>query len=146
MITKITQGTISNKVMETNKKTLVDINKEVPFKVPENYFSQFNESIMTKLPEKEVKPIEPVTLWDKSKTWIYMAAMFFGLFFTVKVLVTSTDTLNPTHNIASTSIYQQDSWDDVKISEEEFFDYLETQFVDENYYDLVYNQVYLNSL
>ena len=146
MITKITQGTISNKVMETNKKTLVDINKEVPFKVPENYFSQFNESIMTKLPEKEVKQIEPVTLWDKSKTWIYMAAMFFGLFFTVKVLVTSTDTLNPTHNIASTSIYQQDSWDDVKISEEEFFDYLETQFVDENYYDLVYNQVYLNSL
>ena len=146
MITKITQGTISNKVMETNKKTLVDINKEIPFKVPENYFSQFNESIMTKLPEKEVKQIEPVTLWDKSKTWIYMAAMFFGLFFTVKVLVTSTDTLNPTHNIASTSIYQQDSWDDVKISEEEFFDYLETQFVDENYYDLVYNQVYLNSL
>lgn len=132
--------------METNKKTLVDINKEIPFKVPENYFSQFNESIMTKLPEKEVKQIEPVTLWDKSKTWIYMAAMFFGLFFTVKVLVTSTDTLNPTHNIASTSIYQQDSWDDVKISEEEFFDYLETQFVDENYYDLVYNQVYLNSL
>ncbi len=132
--------------METNKKTLVDINKDIPFKVPENYFSQFNESIMAKLPEKEVKIVEPVTLWEKSKTWMYMAAMFFGLFFTIKVLVTSTDTSNQTNNIASTTISQEDSWNDVKISEEEFFDYIETQFVDENYYDLVYNQVYLNSL
>ena len=132
--------------MEKNKKTLVDISKDVPFKVPENYFSQFNESIMAKLPEKEVKIVEPVTLWEKSKTWIYMAAMFFGLFFTIKVLVTSTDTSIPTQNIASTSLSQQDSWNDVKISEEDFFNYIENQFVDENYYDLVYNQVYLNSL
>lgn len=132
--------------METNKKTLVDISKDVPFKVPENYFSQFNESIMAKLPEKEVKIVEPVTLWEKSKTWIYMAAMFFGLFFTIKVLVTSTDTSIPTQNIASTSLSQQDSWNDIQISEEDFFNYIENQFVDENYYDLVYNQVYLNSL
>ena len=132
--------------METNKKTLADINKHVPFKVPENYFSQFNETIMDMLPEKEVMPVKTVTLWDKSKTWVYMAAMFLGLFFTIKVLVTSTDTSSSTQNIASTSISQENYWNDVRISEEEFFDYIETQFVEEDYYDLVYNQVDLDSL
>lgn len=132
--------------METKKQSLADINKNVPFKVPENYFSQFNESIMAALPEKEIIPVRPITLWEKSKTWVYMAAMFLGLFFTVKVLVTTTDTSNSINNTASTSISQQDYWSDVRISEEEFFDYIETQFVEEDYYDLVYNQDYLNSL
>ena len=132
--------------METKKHSLADINKNVPFKVPENYFSQFNETIMDMLPEKEVMPVKTVTLWDKSKTWVYMAAMFLGLFFTIKVLVTSTDTSSSTQNIASTSISQENYWNDVRISEEEFFDYIETQFVEEDYYDLVYNQVDLDSL
>ena len=30
--------------METKKQTLSDIDNKVPFKVPENYFSQLNET------------------------------------------------------------------------------------------------------
>lgn len=126
--------------METKKHSLADINKNVPFKVPENYFSQFNESIMAALPEKKIIPTKPVTLWDKSKTWVYMAAMFLGLFFTIKVLVTTTDPSSSINTTASTSIAQQDYWSDVRISEEDFFNYIETQFVEEDYYNLVYNQ------
>lgn len=132
--------------METKKQTLADIGNKVPFKVPENYFAQLNESIMAKLPEKEAPVINTVSLWDKSKTWLYMAAMFLGLFFTVKVLTTNTQTKSSDNNTASISISQQEYWSDVEISEDEFFDYLEAQFVDENYYDLVHNQDYLNSL
>ncbi len=119
--------------METKKQTLEDIGNKIPFKVPENYFSLVNETIMANLPKKEAPVIETVSLWDKSKPWVYMAAMFLGLFFTVKVLITNTSTV-------------QNYWSDVEISEEEFFDYIETQFADENYYDLVHNQDYLNSL
>ena len=132
--------------METKKQTLADIGNKIPFKVPENYFSQFNESIMAKLPEKEAPVVRRVTLWDKSKTWLYMAAMFLGLFFTIKVLTTSTGTNSIENNTASTSISQQQYWSDVEISEDEFFEYIETQFVDENYYNLVNNQDYSNSL
>lgn len=132
--------------METKKQTLEDIGNKVPFKVPENYFSQLNESIMANLPEKETPVIKPITLWDKSKTWLYMAAMFFGLFFTIKVLTTSTRPISSENNTASTSFSEQRYWNDVEISEEEFFDYIETQFVDENYYDLVNNEDYSNSL
>ena len=130
--------------METKKQTLADISKEVPFKVPENYFAQFNESIMAKLPEKEAPVIRKITLWEKSKPFVYMAAMFLGLFFTIKILITSTDPNPSNQNTASISI--EEYWSDVEISEEEFFNYIETQFVDEDYYDLVYNQEYSNSL
>ncbi len=132
--------------METKKQTLADIGNKVPFKVPENYFSQLTETIMANLPEKEAPVVRNVTMWEKSKTWLYMAAMFLGLFFTIKVLTTSTQTRPTENNTASNSISQQDYWSDVQISEEEFFEYIETQFVDENYYDLVQNQDYLNSL
>ena len=132
--------------MKTKKQTLADINKNVPFKVPENYFSQFNESIIEALPEKKITPVKPVTLWQKSQTWVYMAAMFLGLFFTMKVIVDSTDKYNPKVNTASTTISQQDYWNDVKISEDEFFEYIETQFIEEDYYDLIYNQNNANSL
>ncbi len=133
--------------METKKQTLADISNKVPFKVPENYFAQFNESIMAKLPEKEVPVVAKVSLWDKTKPWLYMAAMFFGLFFTIRVLVTNSTTKSSERNIASTAtISEQSYWSDVEISEEDFFDYIETQFVEENYYDLIYNQDYLNSL
>lgn len=132
--------------MKTKKQTLADINKNVPFKVPENYFSQFNESIIEALPEKKITPVKPVTLWQKSQTWVYMAAMFLGLFFTMKVIVDSTDKYNPKVNTASTTISQQDYWNDVKISEDDFFEYIETQFIEEDYYDLIYNQNNANSL
>ena len=134
------------KNMETKKQALADISKEIPFKVPENYFLQLNESIMANLPEKEAPMIRKVTMWEKTKPWIYLAAMFLGLFFTIKVLTTSTQTNSSEKNTASTSISQQDYWSDVKISEEEFFNYIEAQFVDENYYDLVNSQDNSNSL
>ena len=134
------------KNMETKKQTLADISKEVPFKVPENYFLQLNESIMAKLPEKEAPVIRKVTMWEKTKPWVYLAAMFLGLFFIIKVLTTNTQTNSSEKNTASTSISQQDYWSDVKISEEEFFNYIEAQFVDENYYDLVNSQDNSNSL
>ncbi|MFA5656608.1 MAG: hypothetical protein WDA37_07665 [Dysgonamonadaceae bacterium] len=129
--------------METKKIRLENIDKKVPFKVPENYFSQFNESLMANLPVKETPKVRKITIWEKSKPWVYMAAMFLGLFFTIQLLVKNSNTPQTASNTFQT---EQNYWGDVKISEDDFFDYVETQFVDENYYDLVYNQVYLNSL
>lgn len=135
--------------MKTKKQTLAEIGNKVPFKVPENYFSELNDSIMANLPEKEAPVVEVVTMWDKVKPWLYMAAMFLGLFFTIRLITNSTqpNSSNARENTASTiTSSQQNYWNDVSISEEEFFDYIETQFVDEDYYDLVNTLEYSNSL
>ena len=46
------------------KIRLEDINKTDPFKVPENYFEQFNEEIMKHLPAIKTPEFEPV-LYEK---------------------------------------------------------------------------------
>lgn len=59
-----------------------------PFTVPEGYFENFSKELMNKLPEKEQMPaLEPASTWQRIKPWAYMAAMFCGLMFTVRVVV-----------------------------------------------------------
>lgn len=59
-----------------------------PFAVPEGYFENFSKGLMDKLPEKEQMPApETANTWQRIKPWVYMAAMFCGLMFTVRVVV-----------------------------------------------------------
>ena len=57
------------------------------FTVPENYFENLVPNIMEQLPEVEAEPATPIRLWDRVKPWMYMAAMFCGLFFTIRAVV-----------------------------------------------------------
>lgn len=52
-------------------------------------FRQLLKELMNKLPEKEQTstPQETITTWQRIKPWIYMAAMFCGLMFSVRVVV-----------------------------------------------------------
>jgi len=59
-----------------------------PFRVPENYFENFTQELMNKLPEKEPVPAMPEpTLWQRVKPWVYMTAMFCGIMLSVRIFV-----------------------------------------------------------
>ena len=53
-----------------------------PFTVPENYFEQFAEQFETQI---AIKPLSPIKLL---RPWLYMAAMFMGVFFMAKIAFT----------------------------------------------------------
>ena len=55
--------------------------KRNPFHVPEGYFEDFTQRLMDQLPEQEeVQPDEEqITLWQRVKPVLYMAAMFVGM-------------------------------------------------------------------
>lgn len=59
-----------------------DKNKN-PFKVPENYFENFNSKMMEQLPEKEENKAKIVPLWKKVLPWTAVAAALFGILFSV---------------------------------------------------------------
>lgn len=138
--------------MDTKINKLEEISKaENPFKVPENYFAQFNEEIMNRLPEKEIVVPEPISMWDRAKPWVYLAAMFVGLYITINFLMKTPGNDNTTENqIASqqtlSGSYENTDnyWSAVQITEEEFYQYLEEQLVDDSYFDYMYHQYYLN--
>ena len=87
-------------------------------------------------------------MWDKAKPWVYMAAMFMGIFFTIQLLTRNAvnqqqDSVNQIATIQSTQ-FTDDYWSKVQISEEEFYQYLEEQLVKDGYYDYMYNQINMN--
>ena len=93
-----------------------------PFKVPEHFFENFTAELMDKLPEQEEKPELKITPWTRIKPWIYMAAMFTGLLFTVRLFVGA-----PHQGKTDTPIMA--SVDDV--SDEEMNDIVSRTFMDD---------------
>lgn len=108
----------------------IDKNKN-PFKVPENYFENFNADIMSKLPTKEEKKAKIVPLWRKVVPWTAVAAVFFGVLFMTGVFKQGTSFMQPnsvmTSGVASSSL------------EDDYFLFLEDEVADANFREMMYS-------
>ena len=72
---------------------LTKYGKDSGFKVPENYFADFNQRMADMLPEVEITPVDvKPTLWQRVKPLAYLAAMFAGLWCMLSVLNNFSDT------------------------------------------------------
>lgn len=74
--------------MGKEENILRKVGTKNPFRVPNQYFENFTQELMGKLPEKESLPSLPEpTLWQRVKPWIYMTAMFCGIMLSVRIFV-----------------------------------------------------------
>ncbi|MDE6071192.1 MAG: hypothetical protein K2G53_01420 [Muribaculaceae bacterium] len=66
------------------------------WKVPEEYFEEVYKEIAAKLPEPEVQRLVEMTRWQRFKPYVYLAAMFAGIWLMMQVFrnVGSDMTLN----------------------------------------------------
>ncbi len=104
---------------------------------------------MHRLPEKEFAPPRKVSLWEKAKPWVYLAAMLAGLYVTITYITQSPDEglfasrkKAPEQPVVDSPT--DSYWSTVYVTEEEFYEYLEDQLVNDGYYDYLYHQLYLN--
>ncbi|MFV0539099.1 MAG: hypothetical protein ACK5M3_17300 [Dysgonomonas sp.] len=111
----------------------LDKNKN-PFKVPENYFQNFNAEIMEKLPAKEIKTAKIVPLWKKVIPWTAVAAAFVGILFLTGILDQGSQS-DPD------SIPVTVSTSGIASSEEEdfYYSFLENEVVKAKYKEMLYN-------
>ncbi len=103
--------------------------KANPFKVPENYFENFNNKIMEQLPHKEVKKSKIVPLWKKVVPWTAAAAILCGVIFSTGVLEKGT-----TPGSAPMADSKSASYD-----EEDYFLFLEDEVMSSQFKDMMYN-------
>jgi hypothetical protein len=80
--------------MHNNTGRLEEIKKKNPFKTPEGYFDNLTANVLAQLPEKNEKEDRILSLWERVQPWIYMAAMFVGLTFMIRMFVGSSPNLN----------------------------------------------------
>jgi hypothetical protein len=101
-----------------------------PFTVPEGYFENLTQNVMASLPEQEsvysTKII--VTPWMRIRPYLYAAAAFAGIFFTIKLAVGISSRQEPLVT-QETTIY----------SDEYIDSFLETAMIDD--YTLYYSFV-----
>ena len=115
--------------MKEEDKLLQQIGKKNPFQVPDNYFDNFTKEVMQKLPEKEkvmMKP-EELTLWDKVKPWVYMAAVFIGAALIIRVASTDAPTDMDSDTIAAEEVemeYLTDMLEDSMLDDYSLYVYL----------------------
>lgn len=105
------------------------VGKKNPFKVPENYFETFRSAIENKLPPYPEKPVERrVSAWQRFKPYVYLAAMFAGIWCMMKVF----------HNVSQNQSIGVDNFQDkiaLVMNDQETMDfYTDEQF--ENDIDL----------
>ena len=69
--------------------------KDSGFKVPENYFEDFNKKMAEMLPDVEITPVDvKPTMWQRIKPLVYMAAMFAGVWCMIQVFSNFTNSGN----------------------------------------------------
>ncbi len=113
---------------------LNNIEKNNPFRVPENYFQNFNEEIMNQLPEKKVQK-KIVPLWRSTGKWVAAAAVVAG----IAILgVNYIDNRSPDINRFSTESTISTNDNSVSV-ENDYYQFLEDEATQLVYRDAVYN-------
>lgn len=87
------------------------------FRVPDGYFDELNAKILAELPPYKMAPkTVHMSMWQRVKPYVYLAAMFAGIWMMMKVFhtVSTADRLtldNPPEAIAQ--MLDADSFDDI---------------------------------
>lgn len=71
--------------MNKEEKLKVKIGTETGFKVPDGYFDEVFSKIAASLPEQTIEKPKPLTKWQRMKPYVYMAAMFAGIWCMMKM-------------------------------------------------------------
>lgn len=81
--------------MKPEEQLLSKYGKESGMRVPEGYFADLQKNIMDSLPEyKKAEPKLDVSRWQRVKPYVYLAAMFCGIWLMMKVFHTATQPMS----------------------------------------------------
>lgn len=102
--------------MDKEYKLIEKYGREGGWKVPEGYFESVYEEIGAKLPEiPDIQRHVEMTLWQKVKPYVYLAAMFAGIWLMMKVFYHASGNVtlnleNPPEHIAM-AMAENDGYD-----------------------------------
>ncbi len=93
--------------------------KNPGFKVPDNYFEDFNKRMADMLPDVEITPVDiKPTMWQRLKPFAYLAAMFAGVWLMMSVFshFTASNNLNGVRAVAEKLDDDKENLDDFIMS------------------------------
>lgn len=104
---------------QEESEILKQLGKDPGFKIPENYFDDFNARMMDLLPEVEITEVDnKPSLWVTVRPYIYMAAMFAGVWCMMKVFTHFNQNISAEQRVSevATGIYLDNNADEFIMS------------------------------
>lgn len=120
--------------MKMSQNNLDSLKGQNPFKVPEGYFEGLTERIMAQLPEQEPIEKEPetVSLWERVRPILYLAAMFVGLGLFFKVIAPDEEAAGDSQFLLVKVDAEANALANQEYNEDEaYMEFLEEQYLDE---------------
>ena len=124
--------------MEKNIKEnrLDHLKGKQPFRVPEGYMEGLTSRIMEGLPESPVEEAESVSLLERIRPWLYLAAVFAGMGLFFKAIIgiesahedSSADSLLVHSELPSASLEAIES--ETVQEEADYLEYIEERYAD----------------
>lgn len=117
--------------MKKEVNNLENLKGKSPFTVPEGYFEGLTAQVMSQLPEKSQEKEKQVSLMDRVRPWLYMAAVFagLGLFFKAIMFVNTPDPTAVPDSLLVRTEAPADSFATIQDEEdEEYLEYIEAQY------------------
>lgn len=120
--------------MKEDKNILDQINRNSGMTTPDNYFADFAEKMMQSLPEKQEPVIKPLTPWQRVRPYVYLAAMFAGIWCMVEMvdLITSSagTPIESNEQIVAEAITDDTFFDEYCYEDYDEYSLLETMYDD----------------
>lgn len=119
--------------MKIQQFNIEDEKKKNSFRVPEGYMEGLTDRIMARLPEcPQQKETKVVSIAEKMRPWLYLAASFIGLLLIFKGIqgerVQKDHTADP---LLVKMEAPEASLNAISEEDQEFLEYLEAQYADE---------------
>lgn len=121
--------------MKKKQSNLDQLKGKNPFTVPQGYMEGLTSQIMSQLPEKPKQEAKIITMRERVRPWLYMAAVFAGLVLLFRAIVgitgsdgisNGTDSLlvHTTIPAGTYSAFNDEQYDE----DEEYLEYIENQY------------------
>jgi len=124
-------------MIDTEKNIIEKLRDRQPFLVPESYFEDFTDDLMRRLPKKIAPESKVISIYDRIKPWLYMAAIFVGIIILINVYnKTSTISEDRYNNVLSAvrvDVEDSDDADFLEIFEEMYVDKYTLAYIIDNF-------------
>ncbi len=119
--------------MEMMQKDIDSLKGRNPFNVPEGYFEGLEDRIMEQLPE--LPPMEEeseeISLFDRIKPVLYLAAVFVGLGFFFKIIAPEEETMDQSNFLLVKADAEAEALAEQEYDEDEaYWEFLEEEYLE----------------
>jgi hypothetical protein len=113
-------------MFDEGKNRIDELRDRQPFRVPEGYFEGFTDDFMRRLPQRKASETKVISLYDRIKPWLYIAAVFAGIIILFNIFTKTFDSNNEANKgffLSAKAVLEENE-------DADFLEYLEELYVD----------------